>query len=254
MNLDNLTVVLVESRGERNIGSVARAMANFGVSDLRLVAPKVDHLDDEARKMAVKASVLLEQATLYPDLECALADCHYAYATTRRFGKYRADFLHPDSAAEDLLPRLGRGRVALVFGREDKGLKTEELDLCQRLITIPTCGKIQSMNLAQSVVVCLYEVCLQHGERQGKVQGNRRLASNKQLEVLFSHMQKTLLGIKYLNPQNPEHIMRSYRQMFGRAGLDDRDVRILRGLMSEIDRVETERLLLAGEDDDGNQG
>ena len=72
MILDNLSVVLVESRGERNIGSVARAMANFGVSDLRLIAPKVDHLDDEARKMAVKASVLLEQATVYPDLEGAL--------------------------------------------------------------------------------------------------------------------------------------------------------------------------------------
>ena len=253
MILDNLSVVLVESRGERNIGSVARAMANFGVSALRLVAPKVDHLDDEARKMAVKASVLLEQATVYPDLEGALKDCHYAYATTRRFGKYRADFLHPESAADDLLPRLDTGRVAMVFGREDKGLKTEELDLCQRLITIPTCGTIQSMNLAQSVVICLYEVCLQHGESQGKVQGSRKLATNEQLEILFSHMQKSLLRIKYLNPQNPEHIMRSYRQMLGRAGMDQRDVRILRGLMSEIDRIEDERRLLAGEIDDNDQ-
>ena len=252
MHLDHLSVVLVEPRGERNIGSVARAMANFGVKDLRLVAPKVDHLDDEARKMAVKASVLLEQADLYPDLQCALNDCHYAYATTRRFGKYRADFLHPDSAAADLLPRLDAGRVALVFGREDKGLKTEELDLCQRLITIPTCGNIQSMNLAQSVVVCLYEVCLQHGELRGKLKAGRKLANNEQLEILFSHMLETLLRIKYLNPQNPEHIMRSYRQMLGRAGLDERDVRILRGLMSEIDRVESERRLLAGEVDESD--
>ena len=250
MNLDNLSVILVEPRGERNIGSVARAMANFGVSDLRLVAPKVDHLDDEARKMAVKASVLLERAGLYPDLQSALKDCHYAYATTRRFGKYRADFLHPDSAAADLLPRLAAGRVALVFGREDKGLKTEELDLCQRLITIPTCGEIRSMNLAQSVVICLYETCLKYGELQGKVQTGRKLASNEQLESFFSHMRETLLRINYLNPQNPEHIMRSFRQMLGRAGLDERDVRILRGLMSEIDRVEDERRQLAGGVDD----
>lgn len=250
MNLDNLSVILVEPRGERNIGSVARSMANFGVNDLRLVAPQVDHLHDEARKMAVKASVLLEQASLYPDLQSALKDCHYAYATTRRFGKYRADFLHADSAAADLLPRLTADRVALVFGREDKGLKTEELDLCQRLITIPTCGSIQSMNLAQSVVICLYEVCLKHGELQGKVQAGRKLASNEQLESLFSHMLQSLLQINYLNPQNPEHIMRSFRQMFGRAGLDERDVRILRGLMSEIDRVEEERRQLAGGADD----
>ena len=99
MNLDNLCVILVGSQGERNIGSVARAMANFGISDLRLVAPQVDHLDDEARKMAVKASVLLEDAKVYADLKDALDDCHYSYATTRRFGKYRENFLHPDSAA-----------------------------------------------------------------------------------------------------------------------------------------------------------
>jgi len=250
MNLNNLSVVLVESRGERNIGSVARAMANFGVTDLRLVAPKVDHLHDEARKMAVKASVLLEQATVYPDLQSALNDCHYAYATTRRFGKYRVDFHHPDSAATELLPLLDTGRVAMVFGREDKGLKTEELDLCQRLITIPTCGSIASMNLAQSVVICLYEVGKQYGEASGNAQGERKLATVEHLETLFAHMRETLLEIKYLNPQNPEHIMRSYRQMFGRAGLDDREVRILRGLMSEISLVEEERRTLAGNDDD----
>jgi tRNA/rRNA methyltransferase len=246
MNLNNLSIVLVESRGERNIGSVARAMANFGVTDLRLVAPKVDHLHDEARKMAVKASVLLEQASVYPDLKAALNDCHYAYATTRRFGKYRVDFHHPDSAATELLSLLEGGRVAMVFGREDKGLKTEELDLCQRLITIPTGGSIASMNLAQSVVICLYEVAKQHGELNGKGQGGRKLATVEDLEILFAHMRETLLDIKYLNPQNPEHIMRSYRQIFGRAALDDREVRILRGLMSEIALVEAARRELAG--------
>jgi len=250
VNLDNLIVVLVEPRGERNIGAVARAMANFGVSDLRLVAPQTDHLQDEARKMAVKASVLLERATLYPDLVTALKDCHYAYATTRRFGKYRENFLHPDSAAAELLPLLDQGKVALVFGREDKGLKTEELDLCQRLITIPTCGEIGSMNLAQSAVICLYEVGRQFGEARGKCPSGRKLASIEQLEVLFGHMRRTLLDISYLNPQNPEHIMRSYRQMLGRAALDDREVRVLRGLLSEIDRVEQERRTLKGEDGD----
>ena len=252
MNLNNLSVILVESRGERNIGSVARAMANFGVSDLRLVAPQVDHLHDEARKMAVKASVLLEQATVYPDLQAALNDCHYAYATTRRFGKYRVDFHHPDSAAAELLPLLHNGHVAMVFGREDKGLKTEELDLCQRLITIPTGGSIASMNLAQSVVICLYEVAKQHGLAKGKGQGGRSLATVEQLEILFAHMRDTLLKIRYLNPQNPEHIMRSYRQILGRASLDDREVRILRGLMSEIDLIEEERRVLVGKTHDND--
>ena len=260
MNLDNLCVVLVEPRGERNIGSVARAMANFGVKDLRLVAPKTDHLQDEARKMAVKAAPLLEQATLYDDLQAALADCHYAYATTRRFGKYRVEFHHPDTAAEQLLPLLDQGKIALVFGREDKGLKTEELDLCQRLVTIPTDENLPSMNLAQSVGICLYEIGKKHGELSDKEHEGRLLASNAELEAMFTHMRKTFLDIKYLNWQNPDHILRSWRQMLGRAGIDDREVRILRGLLSEIDRVEEERQVLAdagadaGDDSEGPGG
>ena len=108
------------------------------------------------------------------------------------------------------------------------------------------------MNLAQSVVICLYDLGKQYGEALGKVQGERKLASIDQLEVLFDHMRETLLRIQYLNPQNPEHIMRSYRQMFGRAALDDREVRILRGLMSEIDIVENERRELLGSVDDND--
>jgi tRNA/rRNA methyltransferase len=133
----------------------------------------------------------------------------------------------------------------MVFGREDKGLKTEELDLCQRLVTIPTGGSIQSMNLAQSVVICLYEVAKRHGQALGRRRGVKSLATIEELEILFAHMRDTFLQISYLNAQNPEHIMRSYRQILGRAGLDERDVRILRGLLSEIDRIEKERRALA---------
>ncbi len=250
MKLDNVSVVLVASQGERNIGSVARAMANFGLSDLRLVAPQADHLQDEARKMAVKATTLLENARIFPDLASALADCHYAYGSTRRFGKYRVDFLHPDEAARQMAPMLEKGRIALVFGREDKGLKTEELDLCQRLITIPTDEGLPSMNLAQSVVICLYELRRQQALAKGLTSGRRQLANNRQLEEMFDHMRRTFLDIEYLDPQNPEHIMRAYRQILGRSGLDARDVRILRGLLSRIEWLESERRRLSGMDDD----
>lgn len=238
--LANLCVVLVAPCGAMNIGSTARAMANFGVTDLRLVAPRTDHLQDDARKMAVKATPILEQATVCADLMTALADCRLAIGTTRRFGKYRENLLHPDEAAALLLPQLATGRVALVFGREDHGLKTEELDLCQRLITIPTFELLPSMNLAQSVAVCLYEVAKARGAaRQAK--GSRRLASVDQLEALFEHMRRTFRAIDYLDPQNPEHILRAYRRFLGRAALDPREVRILRGLLSQIDWLDGER-------------
>jgi tRNA/rRNA methyltransferase len=241
MNLDHLCVVLVGSRGERNIGSVARAMANFGITDLRLVQPATNHLDEEARKMACNASLLLEQARVYDDLATALNDCHLAFGTTRRFGKYRSHLLHPEEAGEQAVAALDAGQVAMVFGREDHGLKTEELDLCQRLITIPTLDMLPSMNLAQSVGVCLYEFSRAHGRASGKTPGDKQLATGEELESMFSHMRESLLHIGYLNPQNPDHIMRAYRQIFGRAGLDSREVRILRGLWSILDEVEAER-------------
>lgn len=248
--LDNLVVVLVAPSGELNIGSTARAMANFGVSRLRLVAPQTDHLQDGARKMAVKATPILEAAQVFADLGAALADCHFALGTTRRFGKYRENLLHPDEAAAGVLPLLTEGPVALVFGREDRGLKTEELDLCQRLITIPTSDQLPSMNLAQSVAVCLYEVSRARGAQAAASVPPRRLASVDELEHLFAHMKQTFAAIDYLDPQNPEHILRAFRRFLGRAALDPREARILRGMLSQIDWVNGERLRLTEEGSD----
>ncbi|MBE0596405.1 MAG: RNA methyltransferase [Desulfuromonadales bacterium] len=239
--LSNISVILVEPQGALNVGSVARAMANFGLSDLRLVNPQTDYLGDEGRRMAVKATPLLEEAGLFSDLAAALADCTFAVGTTRRFGKYREDFLHPDQAARLLLPLAAEGRVALVFGREDKGLTTAELDLCQRLLTIPTDAGLPSMNLAQSVAICLYEVGRAVGEAAGKATSGRRLARGAVLEGMFDHMRRTLLEIGFLDPQNPDHILHSFRRIFGRAGLSDREVNILHGMLRKIDRVERER-------------
>ncbi len=241
MSFANICIVLVEPQGPLNIGSVCRAMMNFGFSALRLVNPQTDHLQDDARRMAVKATGILESAALFNSLEKALADCHLALGTTCRFGKYREDFLHPEEAADYLLPWSETGRIALVFGREDKGLTTSELDLCQRLITIPTSDQLPSMNLAQSVVLCLYEIVRIQGLCQNRSGGRKKLANNAVLEELYRHMRQTLMEIGFLDSQNPDHIMRSLRRIFGRAGLNDREVRILRGLWSRLDWLESER-------------
>jgi tRNA/rRNA methyltransferase len=227
LSLQHVAVVLVEPQGALNLGSVCRAMMNFGFSDLRLVNPTADPLADEARRMAVKAG--------------SLADCQLALGTTRRFGKYREEFLHPDEAARHLLPLTEKGRVALVFGREDKGLLTAELDLCQCFITIPTSDELPSMNLAQAVSLCLYETAKTLGELHGKSHGRKKLASGNVLEGLYSHMKRTLVDIEFLDVQNPDHILRSFRRIFGRSGLNDREVRILHGLFSRIDWVESDR-------------
>lgn len=235
--LNQLMVVLVEPQGPRNIGSVCRAMANFGVSCLRLVNPQTDHLCHEARQMAVKATTLLEQAEIFTSLEAALADCELAIGTTRRFGKYREGLAPIATASTELLEQAQIGQVAMVFGREDKGLKTEELDLCQKFLTIPTSDSLPSMNLAQSVAVCLYE-CYKNAHGLDETGKLRKRASVKTQEALFEHMKETLLDIGFLNPQNPEHIMRTFRRIFGRSGLDEREIRVLRGLFSRIDLMQ----------------
>lgn len=242
-----ICIILVEPQGPLNIGSVCRAMLNFGLKELRIVNPTCNHLCDDARRMAVKATTILESSIIYETLETALADCHFAMGTTRRFGKYRENFLHPDQAARHILPLMQSGKIAMVFGREDHGLSTEELDLCQRLITIPTQKAMPSMNLAQSVSVCLYEMNKVFTENTVKKMPAKKLVSGEKLEAMFQHMRQTLVDVEYLDPQNPDHILRSFRQIFGRTQLNDREVQILQGLWSRIDWVESERKKLAGQ-------
>jgi tRNA/rRNA methyltransferase len=228
----DIAVVLVEPQGPLNIGSVCRAMANFGFSDLRLVNPQTDHLSDDARLMAVKAGALLDTARVYPTLAAALSDRQYVLGTTRRFGQYRDDFLDPDGAAQDMRDLGVNVPQALVFGREDRGLHTSELDLCQRFITIPTCTDFPSMNLAQAVSLCLYEIA--KNRETNTPTASDELADNAAVENMFSHMRTSLTNIGYLVDSTPDHILRTYRRIFGRAGLTIRDVRVLRGLWRRI--------------------
>lgn len=242
LNEEKLVVVLVEPQGELNIGSVARAMLNFGVKELRIVNPGVDHLSHDARLMAVKAASVLEAASVYTTLGDALADCALSIGTTRRFGQYRERFKHPDEAARLLLPVARKQTAALVFGREDKGLFTAELDLCQHLLTIPTSHDLPSMNLAQSVVLCLYEINKVRSEMDGCQQGSQKLALNAELERMFQHMKQSMTHIGFLNQDNPDHILRAFRKIFGRCELNIREVNILRGLFNQIDLYSGKKL------------
>jgi tRNA/rRNA methyltransferase len=216
-------------------------MMNLGFSRLRIVKPDCDYKGFEAKKMALKASFILDEAEIFENLHDALKDCQYALGTTRRFGKYKDDFLFPDQAASRLLSFSGDAIKAVVFGREDRGLHKDELDLCQHFITIPSVEAYPSMNLSHAVTLCLYE--LRKLIFDGKIEGINDFtpAENDKIEAMFSHMRKTLLDIEYLDPLSPDHILRTFRRIFGRAVLSERDVRILQGLWSRIDWVDSER-------------
>lgn len=231
---ENFSIVLVEPQGGHNIGSICRVMMNFGFLDLRLVNPRVDHLGKEARDMAVTAKKsVLRSARKFKDLAAAVSDCHLVIGSSRRFGKYRNEFIRPDELADRCSNLADHQRVALVFGREDHGLTTDELSLCDTFICIDTSAALPSLNLAQAVAICLYEYS-RRPAAHGTETITRAAAADK--EAMLQHMRQTLLEAGYLDPANPDHILRTYRRIFSRADLDEREVRILHGLWSLIDR------------------
>ncbi|HTG81783.1 MAG TPA: RNA methyltransferase [Geobacteraceae bacterium] len=234
---DRIAVVLVEPQNPGNIGMVCRAMMNTGLDELRLVNP-CQYLHPEAHKFAVSAKDLLGRARVFSSLREALADTHHSVATTRRLGKYRREIFTPPEIVQKVLPDLGVHRVALVFGREDNGLTTEEVSLCRWHATIPTAGEYGSLNLSQAVLIFCYEFFKAGG--MVLPAREREVAGVEEFEELMDHMEKSLLRIGYLNPQNPAHIMRSFRRLLARAEPDSREVALLRGMMSQIDWATTD--------------
>ena len=239
--MQNFSIILVEPQGPINVGSVCRCMMNFGLSDLRLVNPCEDYRSLASRRMALKAEAILTQAPVFPNLATALADCQLAFGTTRRFGKYREDFLTPEQSAAQALSQPPGSKVAFVFGREDRGLHTSELDLCHFFVTIPTDDGYPSMNLSHAVSLFLYELRKAAFKAEKITNQSRVSARADDVENMFQHMRRTLLAAEYLDPQNPDHILRAFRRLFGRSGLDDREVRILQGLWGRIDWIDGER-------------
>jgi tRNA/rRNA methyltransferase len=229
----DIAIVLVEPQSPGNIGMACRAMKNMGFTQLRIVNG-CDRFHPESLKFAVAARDLLESANLFPDLASAIADCTLTVGTTRRHGKYRQEILLPEEVARRLMVQAAPDcRAAVVFGREDNGLTTEELSLCRWHATIPTSAEYGSLNLAQSVLLFCYE--LQKASDSTVETRMPEMAASSEMESLFEHLHLCMKKIGFLNEQNPEHIMLSLRRIFFRANLESREVTVLRGMLTQID-------------------
>jgi tRNA/rRNA methyltransferase len=229
----NIRIVLVRPQGAANTGGVARVMKNMGLSDLALVRPRF-RKHALARSMAVHAADVLENARTYDTLAAAVADCGLVAGTTCRLGPYRNAPLTPRQAAVELSRASGENKVALVFGPEDHGLSNRDIQLLHMLVTIPTDDSYASLNLAQAVGICCYEIFAASNDG---VSRNPALAlsTSADTELMFERLQRALTTIGFLNRDNPEHIMYALRSILGRARLDEREVRILLGLARQIE-------------------
>lgn len=234
--LSGVRVILVETSHPGNIGAVARAMKTMGLARLHLVRPR-RFPSAEATARATGADDLLAAAVVCADLAEAIGDCAWAVATSARDRHLPWPALDPAGCAREALARAP-DEVALVFGREATGLTNSEIDLCQAVLRIPTDEDFASLNLGGAVQVLTWE--LRRAALAGSdAAGGRAPVSRErdppaqvsELSAFFTHLERTLVDVGYLDPRAPRLLMRRLRRLFNRAGMLRSELNILRGVL-----------------------
>ncbi len=233
MDLSNVRIVLVGPLYGGNVGSVCRAMANMGISELLLV--DAHNLDmEEARKMACHAGDILDGRRELSTLADAVEDCVAVAGTTARRGLYRQHARTPREWAPALAGLAARGPVAIVFGREDKGLSNDEIALCTHLMQIPTSTEYSSLNLSQAVMVCCYELFAVLDSFEA-VTEKSELAEAGIRERMFEMWRELLLSVGFMKPEKADHMMHGLRRVLSRGALSNDDVNIMMGVARQCD-------------------
>lgn len=240
---ERFVVVLQETQDIVNIAGTMRAMMNMGLYRLRLVKPL---LFDAHRidGIAHGSKQYLDQVEFFETLQEALADVSYSVATTARWRSEQFVWQHPRDAAPELLamPATRARPIALVFGREDSGLFTDEIDLCDRVITVPTNPKHSSLNLAQAVLLVLYELWMAEQGTARALPTPRKIktappATTAELHAMFADMEVALERIEFFKKRNPAVIMRAVRAAGRRAALNQREAKLFRAMAIEVRKI-----------------
>lgn len=234
--LDNVVVVLDHPQDLVNVAAVIRAMKNMGLSRLRLVEP--DEFDAyRIEGIAHRTEDLVEATEILDTLEEAVADAVYVLGTTARGRTAQRNYVRPRQVAPDLLARAEQGPVAVVFGREDRGLSNEALDLCHALAVIPTNPDHPSLNLAQAFLVVAHELFLAAGGEEGDLPTGKRATrptTGEEMEQMYAALRQGLDRIDFFKAREPEAVMRTLRTLLGRAEPDLREARLVRAVGFEI--------------------
>ncbi|MGE0626927.1 MAG: RNA methyltransferase [Hyphomicrobiaceae bacterium] len=246
---DTPSVILMEPQLSENIGMVARACANFGLDDLRLVAPRDGWPQEKARIAASGANYVIDAAIAHPSLAAATADLNWVAATTARQRDLRKPVLTPAQAIAEAAERIRRGeRCGLLFGRERNGLETSEVANADAVVMIPVNSRFASLNLAQAVLILGYEWTQVSGRaslgrvttfesplRTGLRLGDDRPATKAELDGLFAHLESELERLGFFNPPHKRPtVVQNIRSMLLRMGATEQEVRTLRGIVATL--------------------
>ncbi|MEK9499915.1 RNA methyltransferase [Gaopeijia maritima] len=235
--LDRIVVVLDHPKDVVNIAAVMRAMMNMGLSTLRLVRP--DEFDPyRIEGIAHRSGPLIESTTIVDTLAEAVEDCVFVVGTTARARTANRNYVRPRPLAAEMLERAAEGPVALVFGREDRGLTNEGLDLCHRVAIIPTHAEYSSLNLAQAFLVLAYELHLaavEGGEALPEGRRADRPATLGELEGMYEALQNGLGRIDFFKgTRRADAVVRTLRTVLSRADLDRRESKLIQAIGFEI--------------------
>ena len=231
----SIRIVLVETSHPGNIGAAARAMKNMGLTELVLVRPRYfPHPDARAR--ASGADDVLDQARVVERFADAVDDCVLVMGTSARSRAMPWPRLHARDAAAKALSLAAVGNVALVFGPENNGLCSQDLDRCQLLVSIPSDPAFSSLNLGMAVQVMAYELRAQHSESLPAFESEAPPAAAAAIEHFHAELEALLLELGFLDPDNPRHLMRRLRRLVARAAPDVNEINILNGILRSIVR------------------
>lgn len=226
-------IVLVRPQLGENIGKAARAMLNFGLTDLRLVTPRDGWPNPSAGPAAAGADIVLEQARVYDSLAAAVADCAHVYATTVRKRGVTKPVVDPEQAARAI--HGAAGRSAYVFGPERSGLETDDVALARTIVTVPINPEFGSLNLAQAVILCAYEWSKQAGLTQPTVEDLLPPAPQDELEGMIAQLEAMLEPRGYYHPAiRAAATRRTLRGLLTKPAWNHLEVRTLRGVLSTL--------------------
>jgi tRNA/rRNA methyltransferase len=231
---NHISIVLYKPKYAGNVGSVARAAKNMGITKIVVVgSTDLDRETMEQRSTHLAADVL-DQIVYAESIEAALGEFNYIVGTTARLGKARGPFVSPRQAARQVVDLSQKNKIALLFGPEDTGLANDQLRLCQSVVTIPTSREFTSLNLSQAVMILCYEIFVSSAAGTA-AEGTPKLALTSEMEGMYQQIKELLAKIGFLNPENPEYWMLDVRRFFSRAGLLSREVKIIRGICRQIE-------------------
>lgn len=232
-------IILDKPQMAANIGAVARAMANFGLADLRLVNPRDGWPQERAWATASGAEWPLNAARVYDSVEAAIADLHLVYATTARPRELQLPVLTPRVAMSEMLAEAGQGRrVGLLFGGERAGLETADIALCQAVVTLPIDPRFRSLNLAQAVIILAYEWRMtQETGAPAIFRDAPPPAEASAMLGLYEHFERELETAGFFHPpEKKPSMVQNLRAALGRARMSDQEVRTFRGVVTALSR------------------